>query len=310
MEEKTGPSVLILWDIENLFIPAMKDPELQKQRKEHILLAIAHAIEQTAKTRFGKVGMRIGAISVPRAKKGYSAIYARRKIREEMADMASLGYNVLLVQQTADAADNGIVKIGRALVKTGEFSACVLGTGDGKEPFTTFLHELKALSIPTHVVSYQYVPETIKQMGASYSIIAGDVRGVLKKLFGSQEDVERFAEEIAPIHETAALVTLRESVRKFFDRKNGEAIPEEHQRWIQKLIPFTKTKNRRKRVGLTHREITDYLMHHRDRIWQEPRPSEDEIRDLLAGLIGFTDLFERGTTYFLNHLSRLLENNQ
>lgn len=308
MGEKAEPSVLILWDIENLFIPAMKDPELQEQQKEHILLAIAHAIEQTAKTRFGKVGMRIGAISVPRTKKGYSAIYARRKIREEMADMASLGYNVLLVEQTADAADNGIVTIGRALVKTGEFSACVLGTGDGKEPFTTFLREMEGLSIPTHVVSYQYVPEDVKEIAKSYSVIAGDVRGVLKKLFGSQEDAERFAEEIAPIHETATLATLRESVRKFFDRKNGEAIPEEHRRWIQELIRFAKTKSGIKRAPLTHREITDYLLRHQDGIWQAPRPSEDEIRDLLAGVIAFTDLFERGTIYFLNCLSRLLAN--
>jgi len=302
MEEKTEPSVLILWDIENLFIPAMKDPELQGRRKEHILLAIAHAIEQTAKKRFGNVGMRIGAISVPRATRGYPAIYARRKIREEMAEIASLGYHVLLVQQTADAADNGIVKIGRALVRTGEFAACVLGTGDGKEPFTTFLRELETFSIPTHVVAYQYVPEAIKQMGVAHSVIAGDVRGVFERLFGQSEDAEEFETEVALQTESIRAVSLRESARKFFQKRDDETIEEPHKRWIEEFIRSMRVKLKRRRTAISHAEIIKYAAECREDIWREPRPDENEMRDLIEGILSFGNLFERGTVYYLSPL--------
>lgn len=298
--------VAILLDFENLFFQARNDSSLGGYSDEMIALAIAAALDEIAQKQ-GTILQRFGAFSLLPSKK------TNHRRRRQMGSwllilqgLTDCGYRFLLVRHGDDAADRSIADIGLQVVTTSGAKTCVLATGDGKEPFPSLCDSLTAKGVKIHVVSYDYVPASVKERpDITSSIIAGSVLRLLAEVLPQKAMPHPDLRETA-MHTPTGEGGIRDSVRLFIKNPDDPAIEPQHRTWIRKAIAAIaaeKEKRARKEVRF---EALLALLGQTFPNGEGLQPSEGEVRLVLTALIQLTDLFERKSLYLVNPGSSLL----
>lgn len=293
----------MLFDIENLFYAARKDPGMPSWATPHaILLALVRALKEFARG-LGTVEWKIGACSW--IEQRTADVHAPRTVLPSYRDVRSClikkGYTVLFVPGGKNAADYALTQTALGFTLAAGIDLCILATGDGREPFPDFITQMLLRGVALRVAAYDYAPENIRMRAdISYGLLGSDVRNLMRMPEALVEASDRISARRPR--------TLRDSVRRYYEAIRSGArpsdIPTNHIVWIEQII---RTLRALTDVGtpweLKFSEILNALRTYTHR-W-DPRPSADELAVLLAECLDKTDLFGKTSVYTPNWQSVL-----
>lgn len=295
----------ILWDIENLLYTALQDAVLNSHQEHLISFGIAAELEKIAETR-GKIMGRFGVFSLALGPKLDKNLRRRRQESARLRtaqELVNCGYQIMLVPQEANAADQMLTDLGEYLAEKKSVATCILGTGDGREPFPTLATLLLARGIRVHVVSYHLTPAWFRNHSSiTTSLIAGSLLSTLERETGVVPVPKRTSEEKS---DTTEFLDLRSSFRSVLENPRARHPVPAHHRWICHAVATLQNACTTKRKGIPYEDLYAALEQSFETFQGEP-PTKEGIKELLLALGRYSDLFGRVTTYLFNPQSKLI----
>ncbi|MDO8466938.1 MAG: hypothetical protein Q7S83_02230 [bacterium] len=181
-ETSTLKGSVILMDVENLTIQARHDDGCSLTDVKVLNLAIDQADRIAG--QFGPLIRADAALSAPKSVVHGESADIRKKpvaMRKDNSRMMQCLIDrdftsVILVPQGKDSADLALCEIGLLMANDARVQGVVLCTGDGGEPFFKLVQALIVAGKLVHVISYDHIPQSLKNLNLPCSLLVSDVR--------------------------------------------------------------------------------------------------------------------------------------
>ncbi len=169
------PKVIILLDIENILFSSLDRAGRRFPRRDFVAL-ILETIREIARG-YGPIGYEYAAIAVPSEEReslpSDSGWYkTRREIMQLVFVLIDLGVHVITVPRGPDAADFALCQIGESVLDDLYVNAVILATGDGNEPFLSFIDKAHEKKKKVCVVAYDRIPKFVKERPVERVLLA------------------------------------------------------------------------------------------------------------------------------------------
>ncbi|MBI5421042.1 MAG: hypothetical protein HZA35_01880 [Parcubacteria group bacterium] len=297
--------VIILLDLENVLFGSVEGMEQRFTRREFVHNIVAEVRDIALK--YGPIGYEYAAISVPP-----DGGETTSEIIQLVLALSGLGVSIILVPRGDDAADFALCQIGESILEDLYVNAIVLVTGDGHDPFLSFIHKARAKMKKVCVVATNKIPGSVRELSVDQILLAPRLRKrFLSPQKAKEEDVVMSvcnvgegstSDDFSPeVFESGEYTT-------FFDRLRS-GLPVENMFTLLKVSDAMRIlrgecfrvaqKNKFNLSYLEKKLFTEFRQ-------QFPGISRREVKLLLFSLLNQTDFFSRPDGYVFNTENKII----
>ncbi len=308
MYGKVSSRVVVLWDVENILYAAHGDFPKALSRKD-LVTRLAKEVKDIAFMHGEHVelcaALSIATIDQSDDETEHRIHKSRRDVVQMSMSLVDSGFSVILVSREPDAADFALCDFGVKAIHDLYVSTIILVTGDGHEPFLSFIDEAKKSGKNVCVVGYDKIPKHVKDRPVKRVLMAKRFRAHNEDaLFEGFEGVSEGTEtspRIIPLPPTEVGDEYAGAIKEF-------AVHGTISSCLLKLVDAIRIVRQEciKKPG--GRFTFNYL---EKRIYQAMRDvfpgiSVHEVRKMLQAVVNWTDVLRVADTYTFNPTSVFL----
>jgi len=304
--------VIILLDLENILFSSLDRTGRRFPRRDFVALILG-AIREIAR-EYGPIGYEYAAIAVPSEEREFisndSRWYkTRREIMQLVFALIDFGVHVVTVPRGPDAADFALCQIGASVLDDLYVNAVILATGDGNEPFLSFIDKAHEKKKKVCVVAYDRIPKLVKERPVEKALLANKL-GIHLSASVEEKTLDVIPTPSADLDDDAVDVTKREIVsldvlqshayKTLLEQLNSGDITTIDRPTFLKCVDAVRIlKEECSRSAKGGRFSAPYLEKRLMIKMKELLPgiALREVRQLLSLLLGHTDLFSHSDAY-------------
>lgn len=172
MQDFQESKSIVLLDIENLLFSAIDDFGESGILKQDLASYIADLVYDIA-TTYAPPRVAYAAISALSLKgEGYvrsdSYNASRKRAAQITSRLIDVGFSMIIVPRKPDAADFALCDMGECALHDPYTTAIILATGDGREPFLTFVDRALNAKKQVCVVGYKGIPRHMRERSVKH----------------------------------------------------------------------------------------------------------------------------------------------